>query len=47
MALAGEEGSTTPWYRGHRLLRQPRPGAWAPVVAEAVAALDEMPARRA
>lgn len=42
-----EEGSTTPWYRGHRLLRQPRPGAWAPVVAEAVAALDEMPARRA
>lgn len=31
------EGGTTPWYPAMRIFRQPRPGAWEPVV-EAVAA---------
>jgi Flp pilus assembly protein TadD len=34
-----ETGETTPWYPSMRILRQPRPGAWEPVIAAAAAAL--------
>ncbi len=37
-----EDGEMTPWYRGHRLLRQARPGAWEGVVARAGQELDRM-----
>jgi len=44
------EGDETPWYPSLRLLRQPRPGDWTAVVAQAAAALRvraPQPARQA
>ena len=35
----GLTSAETPWYPTARLLRQPRPGDWAPVIAEALGAL--------
>jgi tetratricopeptide (TPR) repeat protein len=42
--LSGREDS--PWYPGLRILRQPVPGDWAPVVRRAVGVLAEMVLRR-
>ncbi len=42
--LEGREDS--PWYPGHRLLRQARPGDWAGVVARAAEALEAVEPRR-
>jgi hypothetical protein len=36
----GASGSTMPWYRSVRLFRQPKPQAWAPVVAEVAEAVQ-------
>lgn len=38
----GLEGETTPWYPSARLFRQPRPGAWRPVVLAVRDALTAM-----
>jgi tetratricopeptide (TPR) repeat protein len=43
--LSGREDS--PWYPSLRILRQPRPGEWDPVVARACAMLAEMAAQAA
>ena len=36
----GASGSTMPWYRSVRLFRQPKPQAWAPVIAEVAEAVQ-------
>jgi hypothetical protein len=38
-----EQGSTNPWYPSATLFRQQRIGAWEPVVAEVIAALQALP----
>jgi tetratricopeptide (TPR) repeat protein len=39
----GVRGDAIPWYRSVRLLRQPSPGAWEPVIEAVGSALDAWP----
>lgn len=41
----GQSAPSMPWYPSVRILRQPSYGAWDPVIAEAAAVLQALPAR--